>query len=759
MKKILIFIVLTLFCNILTQAQDLYWVFFTDKSDTQFNPYEYFDTKALERRTQLGISLYDISDYPLNDGYVQAVENLSEEVIGASRWFNALAVSTFRIDEIRLLPFVKNTQIIEYHGNTTKQNIIQLGENGNGTAPLSEQLTLMQGELFVENGLDGKGIRIAVLDGGFRMADTHPAFQHLRDNHQIIKTYNFPLKKENVYGWDSHGTMVLSCIAGIGKNGEPLGLATGAEFLLARTETSLEQKKEEVWWLMGMEWADANGANIINSSLGYGKDRYNPEDMDGTSLVARAANMAAKKGILVCNSMGNEADDNSWKTNITPADADSVLSVGGVERNGQPSFFTSLGPTADGRRKPNVSALGTNVEVANPSASNLYTRASGTSFASPLTAGFAACAWQSHRSWNNMQLRDAIEKSADMYPYYDYQYGYGVPQAGYFVGKEKESMSPTFSFEESGEAVFIVVPDELADGSLLHYQLTDSTGRIESYKTLIITGKERIIPVNKTAKGWKNGQILRVCYRGYTDEYRKNKQEISTFAQEINTKNLRWTVVESHSSAMDRASNWGANGRYNLVPYVTWGFAIPSDKNKEWGNVNYGNSESLSFGLRFKGNICKWYSLGLGVEIGANWYNLSRPAYELKDKEHNTIGVYEEQQLCNVRLSTLSLEFYQRFRLVPGGLFGYGIYVDAGIYGGWNFWLRQKFVSNNDYTVNQRISRDEYSPLQWGVRARIGFDIVAIYAQYRISAIDKTQAAGDLPKLEIGLQATIPLGR
>ena len=134
----------------------------------------------------------------------------------------------------------------------------------------------------------------------------------------------------------------------------PLGLATGAEFLLARTETGLENRIEEVWWQMGMEWADRNGANIINSSLGYGKDRYNPDEMDGTSLVAKAAQMAAAKGILVCNSMGNEGDDPTWRTVITPADAEGVLSVGGIDRDGNPSSFTSWGPSADGRIKPNV---------------------------------------------------------------------------------------------------------------------------------------------------------------------------------------------------------------------------------------------------------------------------------------------------------------------------------------------------------------------------------------------------------------------
>ena len=158
----------------------------------------------------------------------------------------------------------------------------------NGKDILTDQVKRFGGQHFIDKGIDGKGLRICVMDGGFPKVNTHPAFQHLRDNHQIIKTYNFPNKKEDVYGWNTHGTMVLSCIAGINEEGQKLGLATGAEFLLARTEIEPEPFKEEVWWAQGAEWADKNGADIINSSLGYGKDRHWTKDMDGTSYVAKA---------------------------------------------------------------------------------------------------------------------------------------------------------------------------------------------------------------------------------------------------------------------------------------------------------------------------------------------------------------------------------------------------------------------------------------------------------------------------------------
>ena len=162
-----------------------------------------------------------------------------------------------------------------------------------------------------------------------------------------------------------HGTMVLSCIAGI-KMGKD-GIGYRSRFLLARTEINTEPAKEEVWWMQAVEWADKNGANVINSSLGYGKSRYYVEDMDGKqSLVSKAANMAAAKGMLVCNAMGNEGSDKAWRTLITPADADSVISVGGLNpATDKRIYFSSFGPTADGRLKPNVVAFGT-ADVAKP---------------------------------------------------------------------------------------------------------------------------------------------------------------------------------------------------------------------------------------------------------------------------------------------------------------------------------------------------------------------------------------------------------
>ena len=781
MRKFLAFVALSL-CIASASAQDLYWVFFTDKNGTEFDPYAYFDAKAIQRRVQQQLPLCDSTDFPLNRTYVTAVDRLSEELIGESRWFNAVAVGTFRIDEIRALPFVAAVTPIESHAVPASVSSEEPAPTAAADiAHIYPQLDRMQGKRFVEQGIDGSGIRIAVLDGAFKMADEHPAFQHLRDGHRILKTYNFPLKREDVYGWDTHGTMVLSCIAGI-KDGKKIGLATGAEFLLARTEVNTEPRKEEVWWMMGMEWADRNGANIINSSLGYGKERYNPEDMDGTSLVARAANMAAAKGILVCNSMGNEGDDRSWYTLITPADADSVLSVGGIDEKGNPSDFTSWGPTADGRLKPNVCAYG-HAFVANPSVSKLYTYAYGTSFSSPLVAGFAACAWQTRPQLTNMELKAEIEKSADRYPNHDFRYGYGVPQASYFVEepkveekenavKELGTISGWLTYKGGDAMKFAQVLLKKED-SIVNISMTDEAGYYQLHG--VQAGTYEII---------FDATLLSSCGVMDTETgIELGEGEDMTVNHEMNcNKGEEFAIIDSPVPVPRKR---GVNARYNFAPYLSWGFVAPAGPTKP---INYGKSESFFAGLRFKGNICKWYSLGISVEMGATWYNLkevrSDYPYENMFGRQDSLR-YVNLRKENVRVSFLQAEFYQRFRLVPGGLFGYGLFFDTGIYGGWNFYCRHVTVTDNpyphagfgrpsdddpSYRVRTSTPATFMAHFQWGVRARLGFDIVAVYVQYRISRLDRMPSDldypyfqgwlhDDFPALEVGLQLTVPLGR
>lgn len=521
-----------LFCFLSTTAQDKYWVFFTDKHNTSFNPFTYFDAKAIARRIKSGIPLCDSTDFPVNGKYVEQVDAMVEEVRWESRWFNALSViaTPQQIENVRKLCFVKKTEAIQTHSRVSEilyeTHLSKLQEK-----LLENQIARMQGELFFNNNIDGKGIRIAVFDAGFPSVDDNPVFAHLRKNNRIVETYDFARKKENVYKHSSHGTMVLSCIAGI-VDGKRMGLATGAEFLLARTEVRAEPKSEEDNWLAAAEWADKHGADIINSSLGYTYHRYFTEDMDGeTSRVANAANMAASKGMLVINAMGNDGGQD-WKILGTPADADSVLSIGGISHsNDYHAPFSSFGPTADFRMKPNLCAYGYAIVAGEFG----LTESQGTSFSCPLVAGFAACAWQINWDFDNMEIFQELEKSGHLYPYYDYAHGYGVPQAGYFIAdsatvnhnhnvqerKIEDSQPPTFTFNKKNNKLIINVFEEYLqhentdDYNYLFYHIENDTGVLDKYGLIEVYQTDAYeIDLNLYDDG-----ILRVYYKGYIKSY------------------------------------------------------------------------------------------------------------------------------------------------------------------------------------------------------------------------------------------------
>lgn len=400
------------------------------------------------------IPLNEYSDMPVRDDYIEALRNLSADIHFISRWMNAVSISTSEraINKIRDLSFVREIQNVLMTSSKTSIRKPFKPDIGFNLENLRiKQLEAMGMPFFENAGIDGKGIRIAVFDGGFPGVDKSPLFSHLRANNQIIATWDFVKNREFVYAYSSHGTSVLSCIAGQLED-KKFGMAINAEFLLARTEIAREVFSEEENWLAAMEWADKNGADIINSSLGYTYHRYNQIEMDGRStLVSRAASLAASKGMLVVNAAGNDGN-NFWKVIGAPADADSILSVGGVNpHTGYKIYFSSIGPTYDGRLKPDVCAFG---EVTT-SDSRKVKKAYGTSFASPLTAGFAACVMQMNPDWNNMRVIEEIQKSGHLYPYYDYAHGYGIPQAAYFTGMKKEREA-SFYVSEDNDSIRIV---------------------------------------------------------------------------------------------------------------------------------------------------------------------------------------------------------------------------------------------------------------------------------------------------------------
>ncbi len=300
------------------------------------------------------------------------------------------------------------------------------------------QVEQMNVPLLHDMGYKAQGVLICMLDSGFNNLN-HQALDHL----DILETWDFVNQDAHVFdeeeqmGSGDHGTNTLGAIGGF-MLGELIGPAFGASYILGKTEnTDWERHMEEDHWIAGAEWADSLGADIISSSLGYrdqfthGEPNYNSDDMDGeTSVVVKGANIAASRGILIVNSVGNEGSaqppDN---TIISPADSPWVLAVGAVNSRGDRVNFSSTGPTADGRIKPDVMAQGSSVYTAHPDKSDGYEYVSGTSFSCPLTAGVAALILEINPSWTNLDIMEALKCTSSRAHDPDNDHGWGIINA------------------------------------------------------------------------------------------------------------------------------------------------------------------------------------------------------------------------------------------------------------------------------------------------------------------------------------------
>ena len=497
------------------KAQDLnkYRIYFTDKgSNITFDPFAYFDAKALERRVRLGLPLAEFSDYPVNEAYLNSLAQMGIQIKQRSRWLNAATVwaSDAQIEHVKQLEYVAEIEFCSFSVCTPAYFEGAYFDDDDEALLLRRQTTRLGAKRLAEDNLNGNGIRVAIFDVGYAGAEDHEAFEHLRAKNRIIKTWDFVDNDGQVYHGGTHGTSVWSCVGGK-VDSSWSGLAWDAEFLLARTEMARSEPfSEEENWVAAAEWADQNGADIINSSLGYTDTRYFPEQMNGKkTFITRGANMAARKGMLVVNAAGNEGSG-KWRIIGAPADADSVLAVGGLEPCCDYRIdFSSYGPTADKRLKPNVSAQG-RVYCASDLGNET---ADGTSFASPLVAGLAACLWQKERSLTNMQLFRKIEASGHLYPYYDYAHGYGIPTYDKFIEPPKASEHITVEQDVAQNEIRVICTDTTAseEQKLLYYAIVNPAGFLMSY--YVISVSERI-PIRFFPSIYPPGSRLRLSFKG-----------------------------------------------------------------------------------------------------------------------------------------------------------------------------------------------------------------------------------------------------
>ena len=453
MKKTLTFITLSLLFHFLIAqtTPHQYWIHLKDKNNSIYSinkPNEYLSQRAIDRREKQHIPI-NMSDLPVNTAYINEIRSMGLEIIHPSKWFNTIAVSTNDtaiIESLIKLNYVKNVIEIEKSKIDTSHSKFGIHLNIDDkiqaieSPPLSSDLlnygfSFKQanqiGAVCMHNlGYQGQGISIAVLDAGFLDVNVLPAFDSLRINNLILGTRDFVTGDTMVYEDFPHGMNVLSCMAA-NLPGNIVGTAPKAKYWLLRTEDAgSEGIIEEINWLRAAEFADSVGVDIINSSLGYrnfdnSADNHGYADLDGnTTIITKAADMVASKGIFVVSSAGNSGGP-PWFKIVAPADADSILTVGAVDSVGNIATFSSRGLTFDGRIKPNTVARGVQVVLA--ALGGGVVSSSGTSFSCPVTAGAVACLWQANPSASAMQLLNAIQQSASMFTSPDSISGYGIP--------------------------------------------------------------------------------------------------------------------------------------------------------------------------------------------------------------------------------------------------------------------------------------------------------------------------------------------
>jgi subtilisin family serine protease len=483
-------------------AQDRYAVFFKYKPQQEFslaNPSKFLTSKAIQRREREKTSV-DSLDLPVTSSYVQGLRTHSQEILYVSKWLNAAVVVADSTGKkgMEALPYVQKVQWIakgfisrtgtrlnqESQEGSPKSKKWAVEESYREAAAYDFQNQLLGIPDMHKAGFTGKGVNVAIFDSGFPGLDKAPAFSHLFTNKQVLGQLNVvrPWIKE-VFRDNEHGTQVASLI--VANQAETLvSGAHQAQVIFAITEdVATEYPVEELNWVRAAEYADSLGVDIINSSLGYldfdePKLTYTTAQLDGkTTYVSRGASLAAKRGILIVNSVGNYGSAGSSSL-VAPADAAGILAVGSVTASSTVSAFSSRGPTADGRIKPELVAFGQSPVLIR--ASGQVSAAAGTSFSSPQIAALAAGLWEAKPTWTKDELLTNLIKSGTQYATPDQNLGYGIPNfRGAFYGallginEEEEVGWTVYPNPVTDDQVYIRFGQELS----FQIQLFDSSGR------------------------------------------------------------------------------------------------------------------------------------------------------------------------------------------------------------------------------------------------------------------------------------------
>ena len=450
MKKTILFFLI--FISVQAKSQySRYIIELTNKQGSTFslsNPSAFLSEESIARKKRYNIAI-DSADLPVNSFYIDSIKKAGNvEILNVSKWLNQVLIKTSdqnALNKISKFSFVKKRypiakRSLEVIDKSALGKLTQTGISNNGTADNNKsslkygssgpQIMLHEGEFMHEKGLQGQGIKIAVFDAGFFRYQNLAAFDSLRQKQRIKGTWDFVDRNSSVNEDDIHGMWCLSILAA-NIPGTYVGTAPQSNYYLFRTEdTFSEYPVEEQNWVAAAEKADSLGVDIITSSLGYSEFddagfNYTYADMNGLkTIVSRAAAIAIKKGMIVTNSAGNEGGK-KWKYIIAPADVKDVLTVGAINISKTVAPFSSYGPAADGRVKPDVTSVGWNTFLINGNGG--VSQGNGTSFSNPNIAGLVACLWQAFPEFTNIEILNAVRQSTDHYSKPDDRTGYGIP--------------------------------------------------------------------------------------------------------------------------------------------------------------------------------------------------------------------------------------------------------------------------------------------------------------------------------------------
>jgi serine protease AprX len=422
-----------------TAQENRYMVFFKDKAGVPYTvtqPIQFLSEKAIDRRMKQGIDV-TANDFPVQVSYVEGVRNAGAATYFTTRWLNGVLIEcdAALVPSIESLSYVDRVEFVapETRFQSGGRRSFNLRKKNNKIGSETEnQLQMLGIDRMHEANYKGDGVTIAILDSGFPGVNSVPAFAHMFTDGRVGSvSYDFVHNTPDVFHYDDHGTEVLSVMAAMIPDAFTGG-AYEANFQLFVTEdVPSEYRIEEYNWLFAAEKADSAGADIIHSSLGYydfddPAMNYSLDAMDGkTTVVSKAAQWAADRGIVVVTSAGNEGAIPSWRIITAPADAADVVAVGAVNSSRQKTGSSSIGPTADNRIKPDVAALGQGVKVVG--ANGQISTASGTSLAAPLVTSLVAGILQRYPDLTHKEIINVLRLTSSQASNPDNLLGYGIP--------------------------------------------------------------------------------------------------------------------------------------------------------------------------------------------------------------------------------------------------------------------------------------------------------------------------------------------